>query len=93
MTRTPSLILRYMRIPDLPQVMQIDQASFNPAWPERSYRFEINESTVSFMVVLAHQDEHTEEPVARRWWEIFPLTRRSSNGSKPSGEILAYGGL
>lgn len=91
MTRSFSLALRYMRIPDIPQVMGIDRVSFNPAWPERSYRFEINESTVSYMVVLARGEDHLHEEPSRRWWEFFP--RRSRNGTKPSGEILAYGGL
>ncbi len=91
MTKPNSLVLRYMRIPDLPQVMQIDQVSFTPAWPERSYRFEINESTVSYMVVLARSDGHESETTSRRWWGLFP--RRSRNGTRPSGEILGYGGL
>jgi ribosomal-protein-alanine N-acetyltransferase len=85
-----NLTLRYMRIPDLPQVMQIDQASFRPVWPERSYRFEINESTVSYMVVLA-QSDGSMNPPARPWWQFFP--RRSSNGSTAPATILGYGGL
>lgn len=90
MTAPLNLTLRYMRIPDLPQVMQIDQASFRPVWPERSYRFEINESTVSFMVVLSRTDG-AYTPASRPWWQFFP--RRSSNGSAPPAEILGYGGL
>lgn len=90
MSSQSSLTLRYMRVADLTQVMQIDHASFRPAWPERSYRFEINESTVSYMTVLVKTDGEPEPP-PRPWWRIFP--RQSQNGSKPTAEIVGYGGL
>jgi hypothetical protein len=47
-----TLALRYMRMSDIPQVVMIDQLSFDPPWSARSYSFEVSESNYSHMLVL-----------------------------------------
>ncbi len=39
-----NLILRRMKVGDIPQVYALDVASFSLPWPERSYRYEIEEN-------------------------------------------------
>ena len=81
-----SLILRYMRLPDIPEVTVIDQLSFDPAWSARSYQFEVSESTYSYMVVLEHGDE---KPKAG-WRRLVP----GLNGARiDRQQIVGYGGL
>ncbi len=83
MSPKPNLLLRYMTVADLPQVTEIDQLSFEIPWSEKSYRYEINESNQSFMVVL----EWSGERVATRWqrWlNIHPYVEH---------RIIGYGGM
>ncbi len=83
MSPKPNLLLRYMTVADLPQVAEIDQLSFDIPWSEKSYRYEINESNQSFMVVL----EWSRERVATRWqrWlNIHPYVEH---------RIIGYGGM
>lgn len=47
-----TLTLRYMHTADIPEVVAIERESFKPAWSSDSYRFEINRSECSYMVVL-----------------------------------------
>lgn len=49
--------LRAMRLDDLPQVLQIDRQSFALPWPERSYRFELQENPASHMLVAESAGE------------------------------------
>jgi len=72
-----------MAVTDLPQVMEIDRLSFEIPWSEKSYRYEINESTQSFMVVL----EWNRERVATRWQRWLNI--------RPYAEhrIVGYGGM
>ena len=83
MSPKPNLILRYMTVADLPQVMEIDRLSFEIPWSEKSYRYEINESNQSFMVVL---EWHREQVTTRwqRWLKIRPYTEH---------RIVGYGGM
>jgi ribosomal-protein-alanine N-acetyltransferase len=83
MSPKPNLLLRYMTVADLPQVMEIDRSSFEIPWSEKSYRYEINESPQSFMVVL---EWNRAQPATRwqRWLKIHPYTERS---------IVGYGGM
>jgi len=72
-----------MNVIDLPQVMEIDQLSFEIPWSEKSYRYEMNESHQSFMVVL----EWSRERIATRWqrWlNIHPYVEH---------RIIGYGGM
>jgi ribosomal-protein-alanine N-acetyltransferase len=84
------LTLRYMYPADIAPVLSIDAASFSTPWPERSYRFELQESNVSYMLVLERQGEY---PVSglRRWLKTLV---RSDNGKTATGRmIVGYGGL
>jgi [ribosomal protein S18]-alanine N-acetyltransferase len=82
----PKLTLRYMQLPDITQVVAIDQASFDPAWSARSYAYEISESIYSHMAVLERSDE---QPVKgwRRWLSGY------RSPSEANQQIVAYGGL
>ena len=83
MSPKPNLVLRYMTEADLSQVMEIDQQSFEIPWSEKSYRYEMNESNQSFMVVL----EWSRERIATRWqrWlNIHPYVEH---------RIIGYGGM
>jgi ribosomal-protein-alanine N-acetyltransferase len=84
----PDLTLRYMDVPDLSAVVAIDEASFKPAWPERSYRFEINESQVSFMAVLEKVEEREVSGLKRLLNSL-----QGKNGTEAKSVIVAYGGL
>ncbi len=39
--------IRRMEVSDLPQVIELDQRSFSLPWPERSFRFELENNEVS----------------------------------------------
>src|SRR5664279_1635900 len=81
-----SLTLRYMRLADIAEVTVIDHASFDPSWSARSYQFEVNESTYSYMVVL----EYGEEKAKAGWRKLVP----AFNGTHANdGQIVGYGGL
>jgi ribosomal-protein-alanine N-acetyltransferase len=79
-----TLTLRYMRLADIPQVVAIDQVSFKPAWSERSYAYEVGESSYSHMVVLENGIPASNSSL---WRRIFTTPRETSR------HIVAYGGL
>ncbi|MEZ4668973.1 MAG: ribosomal protein S18-alanine N-acetyltransferase [Anaerolineae bacterium] len=79
----PDLTLRYMSTQDISQVMEIDHQSFDIPWAENSYRYEIQESNHSFMVVL---ESHQERP-ASRWQRWFGI------GGTVDHQIGGYGGM
>jgi len=91
------LRLRYMQVADVPQVMKIESLAFPDSWSARSYYFEINESLVSYMVVLdgqAQQAAHTLEQASTRtpwarWWSRW----RGSPQATAENTVLGYGGL
>ena len=80
-----TLTLRYMRLPDIPEVTVIDQHSFDPAWSARSYQFEISESTYSYMVALEFEDAK----LIPGWRRLVP----GLNGGSDNRRIVGYGGL
>lgn len=83
------LRLRYMTPRDVPDVIHIDSASFNPPWPARSYLFEINESHISFMLVL---EELQPRPVG--WLRRqFNHLRGDDADTALHSDIVGYGGL
>lgn len=84
-----ALTVRYMQLKDIPEVMVIDHASFKPPWPERSYRFELNESQISFMVVL----EKIEKREITGWKRIVSGLRGNETEHEDTPVIVAYGGL
>lgn len=86
---TSSLTLRYMRPVDIPDVVTIDRASFNPPWPQSSYRFEIHESKISYMVTLEKGDDQPTQGI-RRIWHSFLGQAGAPDTQKV---IVGYGGL
>jgi ribosomal-protein-alanine N-acetyltransferase len=81
-----NLTLRYMTLQDVPQVVYIDRLAFDLPWSERSYAYEISESTYSYMVVL---EAETPVQAARGWRRWLPLNGRSMGQPR----IVGYGGL
>jgi ribosomal-protein-alanine N-acetyltransferase len=81
-----SLTLRYMSLQDVPQVAVIDRLAFDLPWSERSYAYEVTESTYSYMVVLEAVVEQASPQGWRRW--LSPL-----NGRTHTRRIVGYGGL
>lgn len=65
MTRS-EIRLRPMRPEDIPQVHAIDRLSFSLPWPERSYRFEVNENSHASCWVA-------EMPVEQGGWRIVAM--------------------
>ncbi|MCC6803397.1 MAG: GNAT family N-acetyltransferase, partial [Anaerolineae bacterium] len=86
-----SLILRYMRLSDVPQVTVIDQASFDLAWSARSYQFEISESNYSYMVVLEQVMRAAGDDKPRIGWRR--LVPSLNGGGDHDYLIGGYGGL
>ena len=82
------LTLRYMRLPDIPEVIAIDRVSFDPAWSARSYAYEVSESTYSHMVVLEQAEGEKPAQGWRRWVHNF-----GGNGTELGEPVVAYGGL
>jgi ribosomal-protein-alanine N-acetyltransferase len=82
------LTLRYMALPDIPEVSAIDQVSFDPAWSARSYAYEVSESNYSHMVVLEQGEEEKPKPGWRRLVQNI-----SGNGNESGSQIVGYGGL
>jgi [ribosomal protein S18]-alanine N-acetyltransferase len=82
------LTLRHMQVADVAQVVRIDELSFTAPWPDRSYRFEINESNVSYMVVLEQPNQRSTTGL-RRWWN----TLLGNHTAESSDVIVGYGGL
>lgn len=82
------LTLRYMALSDVPDVIAIDQVSFDPPWSARSYAYEVNESTYSHMVTL---EQRTDEKPRPGWRRI--VDNISGGGDEHNGVIVGYGGL
>lgn len=83
-----SLSFRYMQLADIPQVLNIDQLSFDPPWSARSYAYEIDESNYSHMAVLEQDEDGKPATGLRR------LVQNLSGGGLPGERrIVAYGGL
>ncbi|MCS6834881.1 MAG: ribosomal protein S18-alanine N-acetyltransferase [Anaerolineae bacterium] len=92
------LRLRYMQMADVPQVMRIESAAFSDSWSARSYYFEINESLVSYMVVLegevpaaTSQTNNPSRTTWGRWWARWRSTQQATQ--QVEWVILGYGGL
>jgi [ribosomal protein S18]-alanine N-acetyltransferase len=86
-----SLTLRYMHPDDVPQVLEIDHASFPDSWGFKSYLFEINESLVSHMLVLTEESQPIAVPMSplRQWFNRV----RGKENTQQVTTIVAYGGL
>lgn len=84
------LVLRYMRLSDVPEVVTIDQQSFSSPWPSHSYQFEVSESTHSFMAVLQQVPYLEAADGAGR---LRQLIRSFSGSWEREARIQGYGGL
>lgn len=79
------LILRYMRPADIDEVVAIDRVAFDLPWSDRSYHYEVTESTYSHMLTL----EYTDDGHSVSWWQrLF-----SRDGLAPRPRVVGYGGL
>lgn len=84
------LRLRYMQAGDIADVIDIDRLAFpGDSWSARSYNFEINESTVSYLSVVERYNPHPATGV-RRIWRQF-LGRDTS--FIDNWDIVGYAGL
>lgn len=91
MTQESTLSVRYMQIEDIPQVVKIDKLSFTPAWPAHSYRFELIESNVSYMVVLQKFGVRPTNRLQRVWRSLRGVPMHEE---EPAQNFIAgYGGL
>src|SRR5690606_24525194 len=72
---------------DIPQVVQIDHASFTTPWSARTYEFEINNRESSHLVVVEVVDA---APLRAGGWR--GLTARLQTPALPTGTIAGYGG-
>ncbi|MCY4145950.1 MAG: hypothetical protein OXF90_05765, partial [Chloroflexi bacterium] len=87
-----TLRLRYMRQNDIHEVAAIDRLCFQPAWSHESYRFELNESRSSHMVVL--EKPSAANTAAHAGW-LTELRGRLNGAAagRARGDILGYGGI
>lgn len=83
-----------MKTYDIKQVAVIDGLSFTPPWPTNSYNFEINQSTVSHMVVLEQFTSEPTQPTSNKPIRRF-INQLRKRASSPPGirKIVGYGGL
>lgn len=90
-----ALTLRYMQTNDIRQVSAIDHLSFDPPWPSNSYTFEINQSTVSHMVVLVESDTNDSDPISpdKPLRRFINQLRGRATAPHINHKIVGYGGL
>lgn len=84
-----ALRLRYMERRDIPAVVDIDKASFNPPWPARSYHYEVGESNVSYMLVLEKTVQEEVTGIKR----LLSSLRGDETPTEETHVIVGYGGL
>ncbi len=78
--------LRYMRVEDIPQVVEIDRLSFPMPWAARSYVFEIRDNNAGHMIVVEALPQH---PPAGGLRSVFQ--RMTAPAAAPL--IVGYGGF
>lgn len=84
-----TLVLRTMRIKDVPRVVEIDRLAFSTPWSAQSYAYEVSESTYSHMVVL---EAPVEIPI-QGWKRIVRTISGQPTQTEILPSIVAYGGL
>jgi [ribosomal protein S18]-alanine N-acetyltransferase len=84
-----NLTLRYMHLSDITEVVTIDRESFSTPWTERSYIYEIKDSTYSHMLTLA---TGSERPV-NGWRKLLRSLSGKDAGYEVQDRVLGYGGL
>lgn len=82
----PVYIMRHMQLDDIPQVSDIDQASFPTPWSRRTYEHEIENRGTAQMVVL--ETGQMVSPARSSLWSWFQQWR----GQLPGQRIVGYGG-
>lgn len=85
---TSIYLLRPMHIDDIPQVVQIDRASFPTPWSARTYQFELTNRSTSHLVVLEikERSDNSNSGGLRALW-------RRLRGVRPNaGPVIGYGG-
>ncbi len=90
-----TLTLEYMNVNHINTVSEIDHLSFDPPWPKTSYNFEINQSTISHMVVLQQtlpQDVDPPEPRGG-WRGVMDSLFSRNHHSSSNQQVIGYGGL
>ena len=80
-------IVRYMRVSDIPTVIDIDTQSFPLPWSLHSYNFEVTQSDHSYMVVVEGVEHIPPGNRLQAWWQ------RTLAGPQEIRTILGYGGL
>src|SRR5947209_4045429 len=88
-----------MDLEDIPQVLDIDRASYSVPWPASAYRREILHNRNARYIVLrevpeGEQDASRSDPGPRSFLPPFlrwPL--RSDSHSQPGGRIQGYAGM
>ena len=81
-----TLTLRYMRPGDIGAVYAMEQVTFSPPWSQGSFRFEIEQSPVSHMLVL---EDSVERPMIGGW-QRFLSALRGQNDAAIHREIVGY---
>lgn len=85
-TVSPTYNLRYMKMDDIPQVVEVDKVSFPMPWSPRSYVFEIRDNATSHMVTL---EDASASDFANRLMSV--LRRLQGYDFRPP--IVGYGGF
>lgn len=81
------IILRPMRVEDIPDVMDIERCSFPSPWPESAYHYELRYRADSRYLVIVRRKEEEEE-LTPSWHER--LLGRKATSRQP---LLGYVGL
>ena len=83
-----SLLMRPMRLEDIPQVLVMDRLSFPTPWSSRTYEFEIGNRETSHLVVL----EAAESDHAAANGRVKNLIRRLWGEPQEGPVLVGYGG-
>ncbi len=78
-------VVEPMRMDDVPQVMAIERESFPLPWPERAYRYELNQNQNSHYVVLRPAQRLRPARWHKPWMRLW---RRDAHSP-----VLGYGGF
>ena len=86
--------IREMTLQDLPEVLEIDRASFPVPWPERSYRFELIENPAARLFVAEKSDEPESQVVGFiGYWLITDEVHISTFAIHPDFRMQGIGEL
>ena len=83
---TPRIVVRPMRLEDIPQVVAIDRVSFSTPWPANAYQFEITHRDTSHLAVLewVAGNEGPRTGIRKFMQRIL--------GDSSTGPVIGYGG-